>query len=118
MVMTITIEAFTGTEAVGTSEHSLTTDSAGPDADTTAGVFQPFLDLNALGAGDVFRFKVYEKCRAGDTQRLIYSAEFSGAQATPLWAGPSLLLGIGWDMTLTKASGADRTINWRISQVA
>ncbi|MGB0084217.1 MAG: hypothetical protein WBP94_02430 [Rhodomicrobiaceae bacterium] len=116
--MTITIEAITGTEAVGTTEHSLTTDTDGPDADTTAGVFQPFLDLNALAAGDVFVFQVYETCRTGDTQRLIYSAEFSGAQAAPIWGGPSLLLGVGWDMTLKKVSGTDRTINWRISQVA
>lgn len=116
--MTITIEAFTGTETVGTTEHSLTTDTAGPDADTTAGVFQPFLDMSTIAAGDTFRLSVYEKCRSGDTQRLIYSAEFTGAQATPLWAGPSLLLGIGWDMTLTKIAGTDRAINWRISQVA
>lgn len=116
--MTITIEAFTGTETVSTTEHSMTTDSAGPDVDTTAGVFQPFLDLNAVAAGDTFRFTVYEKARTGDTQRKIYSAEFSGAQPTPLWAGPSLLLGVGWDMTLIKVAGTDRAINWRISQVA
>ncbi|NJM33985.1 MAG: hypothetical protein HC850_03925 [Rhodomicrobium sp.] len=116
--MTITIEAFAGTESVGTTEHSLPTDTAAPNANTMAGVFQPFLDLNALAAGDVFRFRVYEKCRTGDTQRLIYTAEFSGAQASPIWAGPSLLLGVGWDMTLRKASGTDRTINWRISKVA
>jgi hypothetical protein len=116
--MTLTIEAFTGTETVGTTEHSLTTDTVGPDADTTEGVFQPFLELNALASGDVFRFRAYETCRTGDTQRLVYSAEFSNAQASPLWAGPSLLLGVGWDMTLTKISGTDRAVNWRISQVA
>ncbi len=116
--MTITIEAFTGTETVGSTEHSLTTDTAGPDADTTPGVFQPFLDLGAVAAGDAFRLRVYEKCRTGDTQKLVYSAEFSGAQASPLWAGPSLMLGIGWDMTLTKLGGTDRAVNWRISQVA
>ena len=85
--MTITIEAFTGTETVSTTEHSMTTDSSGLDADTTAGVFQPFLDLNAVAAGDTFRFAVYEKARTGDMQRKIYTAEFSGAQPTPLWAG-------------------------------
>ena len=46
--MTITVEAFTGTETISTTEHSLTTDTAGPDADTTAGVFQPFVDLASL----------------------------------------------------------------------
>lgn len=116
--MTITIEAFTGTESVGTTEHSLTTDTSGPDVDTTAGVFQPFLDLNAVAAGDTFQFTVYEKVRTGDTQRKVYVAEFTGAQGTPIWAGPSLLLGVGWDMTLKKIAGTDRTINWRISQTS
>jgi hypothetical protein len=116
--MTITIEAFTGAETVGTTEWSMTTDSSGPDAETTAGVFQPFIDLNAVAAGDVFRFAVYEKCRTGDTQRLVYTSELSGAQSAPIWAGPSLLLGVGWDMTLKKISGTDRAINWRISKVA
>jgi hypothetical protein len=116
--MTITIEAVTGSESVGTTEHSMTTDTSGPDVDTTAGVFAALLDLNAVAAGDTFRFSVYEKCRTGDTQRLVYSAEFSGAQSAPLWASPSLLLGVGWDMTLKKIAGTDRAITWRISKVA
>lgn len=116
--MTITIEAFTGTEAVSTTEHSMTTDTAGPDASTTAGIFQAFIDLNALAAGDVYEFKVYESCRTGDTQRAVYSARFAHAQATPIWVSPSMALGIGWDMTLRKISGTDRTIVWRISRVS
>lgn len=116
--MALTVEAFTGTEAVSTTEHSLTTDTAGPDTDTTEGVFQAFLDLNALAAGDVFEFAVYEKVRTGDTQRAVYSAQFANAQSTPIWVSPTLILGVGWDMTLIKISGTDRTINWRISQVA
>jgi hypothetical protein len=116
--MTITIEAFTGTETVGTTEHSMTTDTSGPDVDTTAGVFAAMLDLNAVAAGDTFRFAVYEKCRTGDTQRLLYTAEFSGAQPSPLWASPALMLGVGWDMTLKKIGGTDRAINWRVSKVA
>jgi len=117
--MTITIDAVEGSETVGTTEHSLTTDTAGPDADTTTGVFQAFLDLNALAAGDTFRFSVYETvATTSGTQREIYSAEFTGAQASPIWASPSLLLGVGWDCTLVKIAGTDRAIVWRIAQVA
>ncbi len=116
--MTITVEAFTGTETVGATEHSMTTDSSGPDADTNAGIYQAFIDLNAIAAGDGFEFKVYEKVRTGDTQRLVYSAQFAGAQGTPVWVSPTLLLGIGWDMTLKKVGGTDREIAWRISKVA
>ena len=117
--MALDIAAFTGTESVSTTEHSLTTDTAGPDVDTTVGVFQPFLELNALAAGDTFQFRVYEKSRtSGDTQRELYSATFSGAQSSPLWVGPAICLGIGWDMTLIKIAGTDRTINWRIAQIS
>lgn len=115
--MTITVEAFTGTETVGTTEHSMTTDTAGPDADTTVGVFQAFIDLDAVAGGDEFEFKAYEKVRTGDTQRLVYSAAFQGAQGTPVWVSPTLILGVGWDMTLKKIAGTDRAINWRISSI-
>jgi hypothetical protein len=116
--MTITVEAFTGTETISTTEHSMTTDSAGPDVDTTAGIFQAFIDLNALAAGDEFVFKAYEKVRTGDTQRLVYTATFRDAQGTPVWVSPTLILGVGWDMTLDKIAGTDRAINWRISRVS
>jgi hypothetical protein len=116
--MAITVEAYTGTETVSTTEHSLTTDTAGPDTDTNAGIYQAFLDLNALAAGDTFVFKVYEKVRTGDTQRAVYEATFTGVQSTPVWVSPTLILGIGWDMTLDKTAGTDRAINWRISKVA
>lgn len=116
--MTITVEAFTGTETVSSTEWSMTTDTSGPDTDTTAGIFQAFIDMNALAAGDTFEFKAYEKVRTGDTQRLVYSARFTGVQSTPVWVSPSLILGVGWDMTLKKIAGTDRAINWRISMVA
>lgn len=111
-------EAFTGTETVSTTEWSLTTDTGGPDAETSDGVFQVFLDLNALAAGDLFEFKAYEKVLSGSTQRLVYSARFAGAQGAPNWASPSLILINGWDMTLKKISGTDRSIDWSIRKVA
>lgn len=116
--MTITVEQFTGTETVSTTEWSMTTDTSGPDVDTTSGLFQAFVDLNALAAGDVFEFKAYEKVRTGDTQRLVYAVSFANVQASPVWVSPTLILGVGWDMTLKKISGTDRAINWRISMVS
>ena len=115
--MTIGVANFTGTETVSTTEWSMTTDTAGPDADTTVGMFQACIDLSALVAADVFEFKCYEKARSGDTQRLCFSAQFSNAQASPLWFSPALILGVGWDMTLKRLAGADRTIVWSIRGV-
>jgi len=111
-------EAFTGTETVGGTEHSLTTDSSGPDVETSDGVFQAFIDLNALAAGDTFELKVYEKVLSGSTQRLVYTMSFSGVQAEPIAVTPSLVLINGWDMTLKKLAGTDRSIDWSIRKVA
>jgi len=116
--MAITLNAYTGTETVTTTEWSMTTDTSGPDVDTTAGIFQAFIDVSALAAGDVFEFKVYEKVLSGSTQRLVYYARAANAQGTPVYVSPSLVLGNGWDMTLLKVSGTDRSIDWRISKVA
>jgi hypothetical protein len=96
----------------------MTADASGPAAVNGGGILQAFVDLSALAMGDVYEFKVYEKCRTGDTQRAVYSVRFANTQTTPLWASPALVLGVGWDMTLRKVSGGDRAIHWRISKVA
>lgn len=110
-------ELYSGTEAVSTTEWSLTTDTAGPDADTTDGVFQCFLDLSDMIAGDQLQIRIYEKCRSGDTQRIVYEAFLSGAQSQPIWASPSLILMHGWDITCDALAGTI-TVLWSIRQVA
>lgn len=110
-------EIYSGTHAVDTTEWSLTTDTSGPDADTTDGVFQAFLDLNDMIAGDQLQIRVYEKCRSGDTQRVVYEAILTGAQAQPMWVSPSLILMHGWDITLDALAGTITAL-WSIRQVA
>lgn len=110
-------ELYSGTEAIGTTEWSLTTDTAGPDADTTDGVFQVFLDLSDMVAGDQLQVRIYEKVRSGDTQRIVYEAILTGAQAQPIWVSPSLVLLHGWDVTLDALAGTI-TVNWSIRQVS
>lgn len=112
-------EQAAGSETVGTSEWSLTTDTAGPDVDTTDGVFQVFLDLNALAAGDVFRFTAYEKVQSADTQRAFFAQDLAHAQGTEdNWVSPSFILMHGWDFTLKKITGTDRAITWSVRKVA
>lgn len=110
-------ELYTGTEAVSTTEHSCTTDTAGPDADTTDGVFQVFLDVSDMIAGDQLQIRIYEKVRSGDTQRIIYQAILTGAQSEPIWVSPSLILLHGWDVTLDALAGTI-TVNWSIRQIS
>jgi hypothetical protein len=116
--MTITLAAFEVGETVGTTEHSFTTDTAGPDLKTDAGIFQGFFDLTNLAAGDVFILRVYEKIVTAGSQKLLWKATLSGAQNEPGYVTPTLILGIGWDFTLQKAAGTDRLIQGRIAQVA
>lgn len=111
-------EAFAGTEAVSTTEWSLTTDTAGPDVETSDGVFQLWLDLNALATGDEFQIKGYEKVQSTDTQRAFLQANVLGPQSPVNWVSPSFILMNGWDFTLKKIAGTDRTITWSIRKVA
>lgn len=109
-------EAFTGTEAVGATEHSCTTDTAGPDAETSDGVFQFFLDVNDMIAGDTLQIRLYETCRSGDTQRLCKEWVLIGAQAEPLWVSDAFLLLHGWDLTLDALAGTI-TVLWSIRKI-
>lgn len=117
--MTITVEAFTGSAVtISTTEISMINGTSTIATNSTAGIYQAFVDLNAVAAGDVFEFRAYEKTITGGTQRLVYYARFANAQASPIFVSPTLVLGIGWDMTLIKSSGTDRALTWRISKVA
>ena len=110
-------ELYSGTEAVSTTEWSCTTDTAGPDADTTDGVFQAFFDTSDMVAGDILQLRAYEKCRSGDTQRIAYEAILSGPQTEALFVMPSLVLLHGWDFTLRAIAGTI-TVLWSIRSVA
>jgi len=110
-------ELYTGTEAISTTEWSLTTDTAGPDADTTEGIFQVFLDLDDMVAGDQLQIRIYEKCRSGDTQRVVFESVVEGDQGSSLWVSPALYLKHGWDVTCAALAGTI-TVNWSIRQVS
>jgi hypothetical protein len=110
-------EAFSGTEAIGTTEHSCTTDTAGPDAETSDGIFQMFLDVSDMVAGDILQIRLYETCRSGDTQRLAKEWILTGVQAEPMWVSDGYILLHGWDFTLDALAGTI-TVLWSIRKVA
>jgi hypothetical protein len=110
-------ELYSGTEAISTTEHSLTTDTAGPDTDTTDGIFQLFLDVSDMVAGDELQIRCYEKVRSGDTQRIVWQATLANIQTNPIYVTPTLILMHGWDFTLDAIAGTI-TVNWSIRQVA
>jgi hypothetical protein len=85
---------------------------------THDGVFQVFLDLNAMVAGDQYELRILEMVQAAGTARVIVVYNFVGVQAAPHTALPSFIFMHGWDVTLKRLAGADRTIAWSIRQVA
>jgi hypothetical protein len=108
----------TGTATISTTEYSLVGTAGALATDTTDGVFQVFIDAAALAAGDEFEIAVKEKATSGGTQRLIFKATLAGAQGSPIWVSPSLILMHGWDVTMDKIAGTDRSISWSVRQVA
>ena len=110
-------ELYSGTHAVDTTEWSLTTNTSGPDVDTTDGVIQVVLDLSDMIAGDQLQIRIYEKVRSGDTQRIVYESILTGAQSQPIWMSPSIIVLHGWDVTCDALAGTI-TVNWSIRQVA
>lgn len=111
-------EPFFGSATI-TTEYSLATASGGAlQTLATPGIFQLFLGLGAMTAGDCYLLKIKEKVQTTSTQAVIQSVRLTGAQAQPAYVTESLLLKNGWDMTLTQISGTARAIEWSIRQVA
>lgn len=108
-------QVISGTEAIGTTEWSMATDTSydTADAQTTAGLYQVVLDLSDMVAGDTLQIRLYEKCRSGDTQRVAAEWILTGAQGTPIWISPAVMLIHGWDWTLDALAGTI-TVNWSI----
>jgi hypothetical protein len=107
----------TGT-SISTTEYSLTNDSTSIATQTDDGLYQAFIDLNAMASGDVYVIRIYEKCYGAATQRVVQSWTLSGAQSDPIWVSPHLQLMHGWDITMQRTAGSDRSIAWSIRKVA
>lgn len=106
--------------SISTSEYSLPADTTTgvPTSQTTDGIYQFFIDFGAMVAGDQYEVKLYEKYDAGGTQRHVETWILTGAQSKPLFTLPSMILGEGWDVTVKRLAGSDRTIGWSIRKVA
>lgn len=100
------------------TEWSMTTDTAGPDADTTDGVYQLFVDTNDMANGDIVRFRLYEKVGSASTQRIAWEAILRDAQIEPVFVSPSFILMHGWDFTAIMLSATNYTCDWSIRKVA
>lgn len=85
---------------------------------TTAGVYQLWVDANTLTKTEEYQISIYEKVEAtGGTSRLVFRATLKGVQSE-VFVTPMLILMNGWDMTLKKIAGTDRAFDVSIRKVA
>ena len=105
---------FEGSALVTTDEFSLPNQSLTLTPRLEEGAFQFVLDASEMQAGDEFRLRFYESVFAGRPQFLVEEYSISEAQQRPLIYFPSILLSGGWDVTLYKVSGGDRTFYWSL----
>jgi len=110
-------EAYTNSNSIGSTEFSLPNVSTTLTPITTDGVYQVFIDTGNMALGDQYKIRIKEKVTSGGTQREIYAATLTGAM-TDNWVSPSLILLHGWDVTVQKLAGTDRSFSWSIRQVA
>jgi hypothetical protein len=84
---------------------------------TSEAAYTVWLDLNALTSGDNYMLRMYEKVRSASTQRKVIEHAFSGVQTPANWVFPTVHLKHGWDVTLQRTSGSDRTIEFSIRRI-
>ena len=105
---------------ISTSEYSLPGDTSSgvPTSQTDDGVYQFFIDFGNMVAGDQYRVRIYEKYASAGTQRLIEEWILTGAQSKPMFVSPTFVLGEGWDCTVLRLAGSDRSILWSIRRIS
>jgi hypothetical protein len=109
-------EVYTNSATISTAEYSLPNNSTTLTPITTAGVYQVFIDLGAMTLTEQYQIRIYEKITSAGTQRVIYESIITGVMADN-WVSPSLILMNGWDVTVKKLLGTDRSIGWSIRGV-
>lgn len=112
------ITATGGSASISTTEISMVSGTSTLQSSTAAGVYQLFVNVATMAAGDEYTIKVKEKVEnTSAAQLVVYSATLDGVQSGP-FVLPSLVLLNGWDMTIQQVSGTARTIGWSIRKVA
>ena len=99
---------------IGTTEYSLPNDSTTLTPQTDDCILEVFIDFAAMTVTEEYQVKIYETVVT--TQRLVSVVNFVGAQSL-LFVSPSLIMATGWDVTVKKIAGTDRSIVWSIRKI-
>ncbi len=106
-------ELYTNSATIGTTEYSLPNNSTTLASITTDGAVQVLIDFANMTSTEGYTIKIKEKVTSGGTQRTVVESRLDGAQPGP-WVSPVFIMMHGWDVTVTKNAGTDRSISWSI----
>lgn len=98
---------------IGTTEYSLPNDGTTLTPQTDDCLLSCYVDWTNVAAGDVYRLRIYENID-GTNQRKVRDYFVDAPLPDQYDFG---VVGTGWDITVTKVSGTDRSIAWRIDKV-
>lgn len=109
------ITEFAGSTTIGATEYSLTNNSTTLASQVIDGIVQGWIDFSNLSGSDLYVFRVYEKVRSSSSQGVAYEGYASAGSGRVTL--PSLMLKHGWDVTVQKITGTDRSIEWSVRYV-
>jgi hypothetical protein len=106
--------ALSDSASIGATEYFLASDSTTKADQTDDCILMLVLYAVSIAAGDEFVVRLYEKITgAAGTQRSIELGRIVGPNAGPFWF-PVMILGHGWEISIQKTAGTDRTIEWSL----
>lgn len=100
---------------VGTTPYGVMSQSTSITYQTTDAIVQLFIDINAIAAGDEFKVKGLEKID-GTNARTFYEANIA-PQTNKGWVSPMFIMTNGWEFTIEKVTGTDRSLPFSIRYV-
>lgn len=109
-------EAYTFSTTVSTTELSITGGTSTIQTRTTAGFYELWISKANFAKGDEFVVRLYEKVTSGGSQESKIIGTILGVQAEPI-IFPGLHLRNGWDFTIVRTAGADRTVTASVRAV-
>jgi hypothetical protein len=83
---------------------------------TTNKIFQFFIDLNAMAAGDAIEVRLKTKVLNGGTTRVVYKDEFRDEQSADNKIAHSIPVASDQEyvVTLKRIAGTDRSYPWKV----
>jgi hypothetical protein len=100
----------TDSASITTTEYFLASDSTTKTSQTDDAMVQLWCGDTSIAAGDVFEVKLYEKVNAVEFSQVLGYLTVDAKS----FISPAFILGDGWEFSLRKISGTNRTINWSL----